>query len=341
MPLPIPKPGEDRHQFINRFMDDGYARDSYPQQSDRFAFASSRWENCADLAEKVDAERGAVRKADMPASLYVCRSVVNADEIIAWAKRQGFGKTYQAEDMHVTIAYSKAPLDWFELPNDIRSVVVPAGGPRDLALFGPDKNVVALRFKSPSLERRHNEILEHGASWDWPDYRPHITITMDAEGVDVSKIKPFAGDIVLGIETFAEVQEDASATEKIELQGTITKIDKELRVAYGWFSVIEKDGDTVVDLHGDVISEDTLIEAAHKYVMNARAGKLMHKGKNVADVVESMVFTKDVQKALGIDLGMVGWFGAMKVHDEKAWSDIKKGKFKMFSIGGAAIRKPL
>lgn len=46
--------------------------------------------------------------------LYVCRPVVNADQIIAWAKAQGFETALPAEDMHVTICFSKQPVDWSE-----------------------------------------------------------------------------------------------------------------------------------------------------------------------------------------------------------------------------------
>src|SRR5690606_28146793 len=50
-----------------------------------------------------------------PRPLYVHRKVKNAAEIIAWAKSQGFATTLPAEDMHVTIAFSRAPVDWMKV----------------------------------------------------------------------------------------------------------------------------------------------------------------------------------------------------------------------------------
>lgn len=44
--------------------------------------------------------------------LYVSRPSVSAEEIITWAKQQGFATTLPAEDMHVTVCYSKRPVDW-------------------------------------------------------------------------------------------------------------------------------------------------------------------------------------------------------------------------------------
>ena len=127
---------------------------------------------------------------------------------------------------------------------------------------------------------------------------------------------------------------------EFELRGEITKLEDEQQIAYGWFSVIEEDGIIVEDVEGDVISEKSITKAAHS-ILDSRAGKLMHKGEAVADIVESIVFTHDLQKALGIDLKKVGWFGGMKFHDDDVWADVKSGKFPAFSIGGTGQRKAI
>lgn len=121
----------------------------------------------------------------------------------------------------------------------------------------------------------------------------------------------------------------------------ITKLDEEQRIAYGWFSVIEEAGRPVVDSQGDVITEATLVKAVHEFVLDSRAGKLMHQGRRVADIVESVVLTKDLQNALGIDVGRVGWFGAMKFRDDKVWDRVKNGELRAFSIGGTGSRSML
>lgn len=123
--------------------------------------------------------------------------------------------------------------------------------------------------------------------------------------------------------------------------GEILKVDRERRVAYGWFSVIEEDGEAVVDSQGDVINEGVLLDAVHEFAIDSRAGRLMHRGHQIADVVESIALTKDVQEALGIDLGRVGWFGAMKFRDDEAWRRVKSGELQAFSIGGSGVRRPL
>lgn len=130
-------------------------------------------------------------------------------------------------------------------------------------------------------------------------------------------------------------------TDKFYSHGEILKVsDDEQRLVLGWASVIEEAGKSVVDSQGDVIDEDTLLKAAHGFILDARAGKLMHQGKRVGDVVESIVFTKDLQKALGIDLGKIGWLITYKVRDEELWKEVKAGKYPAFSIGGLGRRVP-
>ena len=54
-------------------------------------------------------------------------------------------------------------------------------------------------------------------------------------------------------------------------------------------------------------------------------------------MVESMFFSRDLQKALGIDLGKVGWMIGYKPNDPALLAAAKRGDFPMFSIGGKAF----
>ncbi|MQX32627.1 DUF1073 domain-containing protein [Sinorhizobium meliloti] len=141
-----------------------------------------------------------------PRTLYVSRKVINAENIIAWAKGQGFRTTLPAEDLHVTIAFSRAAVDWMKCGQPWESELkLPAGGPRLIDKFG--EGAVVLLFKSRELEWRHEAIKDAGASWDWPEYQPHITISYDGAPDDLSAVEPYQGEIVLGPELFKEVNE--------------------------------------------------------------------------------------------------------------------------------------
>ena len=144
-----------------------------------------------------------------PRTLYVSRNVLNADEIIAWAKGQGFKTTLPADDLHVTIAYSRTPLDWMKVGESWQGKVELAeGGPRLMEKFGEAR---VLLFKASELEWRHDAIKEAGASWDHPDYQPHISISYSPDSPDLENVTPYQGKIILGPEIFAEVNEDWSA----------------------------------------------------------------------------------------------------------------------------------
>lgn len=118
----------------------------------------------------------------------------------------------------------------------------------------------------------------------------------------------------------------------------IQKIDEDKRQVFGWFSVIEEMGKDVEDREGDIIKVEELEKAAYDFVVNARKAGEMHKVVQVGQLIESMVFTKDKQEALGIDLGKVGWWGGFQITDSEVWSKVKDGTYTAFSIGGSGRR---
>lgn len=145
----------------------------------------------------------------VPQTLYVRRDLVNADEVIAWAKANGFATTMPAGQLHVTIAYSKAPVSLGDVGPDETELVVEGVRPevdksREVLRFG---EAVVLAFASDDLEARWREFLDLGASWDHEDYRPHVTITWSGDGLDLADVEPYQGQIVFGPEVFEPVDE--------------------------------------------------------------------------------------------------------------------------------------
>lgn len=114
----------------------------------------------------------------------------------------------------------------------------------------------------------------------------------------------------------------------------LTKEDDDRKIVFGFFSVVEVNGVPVIDSQGDVITSEALENAVYKYVMFSRMGDERHDERVKAVLIESMVFTKEKQEALKIDLGYVGWWGGFKILDEAMWDKIKNGEYESFSIGG-------
>lgn len=123
----------------------------------------------------------------------------------------------------------------------------------------------------------------------------------------------------------------------------IAKIDEEKHRVFGWASIaIRVGGEQIEDYQGDLIDPDDLEEAAYQFVEFYRAGGEMHNGLGaVAVLVESVVFTKEKQAAIGIPEGLVpeGWWIGFHVLDDEVWQKVKSGEYSMFSIEGEAIRE--
>jgi hypothetical protein len=73
-----------------------------------------------------------------------------------------------------------------------------------------DKGAAVLSFASNDLRWRHESICAAGASWDFAQYEPHVTISYKTDGMDLGKVEPYTGAIELGPELFEEVDEDWS-----------------------------------------------------------------------------------------------------------------------------------
>lgn len=143
-----------------------------------------------------------------PVSLYVSRPVLNAKQILQWAAAQGFKSLETADELHVTICFSRVPIDWMQIPQSYTPKLLIEGGPRIVQVLG-DEGAVVVLFRSDELLWRHAQFKEFGASWDYAEYQPHVTISYDAAGVDLSKVEPYQGPILLGPERFERLDENA------------------------------------------------------------------------------------------------------------------------------------
>lgn len=133
-----------------------------------------------------------------------------------------------------------------------------------------------------------------------------------------------------------ETEEGKTAAWSIPLD--IIKSQPDEQLIFGWASVVEVNGKLVIDKQGDIILPEDLEKAAYDFVLYSRSGGDMHTKKNVSRMVESMVFTKQKQDLMGIDLGMVGWWTGWRVDKPELWAAMKRGERPEFSIGGTGKR---
>jgi hypothetical protein len=125
---------------------------------------------------------------------------------------------------------------------------------------------------------------------------------------------------------------------EVNLTFEVIRKDEAARRVFGWFSVAaDKDGKTLVDRQGDVIDIADLEEAASTFLKEYRQGGQQHEGGAPNRLIASLVFTPEVQQALGIPPGVLpqGWFGAFEIGDD-VFGKLAKGELLMFSIEGEA-----
>lgn len=142
-----------------------------------------------------------------PKSLYIQRKLLNADELLRWARAQGFTDLKPADDLHVTVLYCEKEVDWFKLAEESfwlnDSIMVEKGGPRVAEPLGPN-GVIVLHFASRELQYAHENLIAAGATHGHPTYWPHVTFANSAAGVDLDKVEPYRGKLQFGPEIWAE-----------------------------------------------------------------------------------------------------------------------------------------
>lgn len=277
----------------------------------------------------------------LPRTLFASRKLLNADEFIDWAKSQGFETTLQPGDLHVTIMYSEVPLLWpaprpgglLVRPSEER-IVTPLG----------DGGAVVLKFESPELAGRWQQLRDAGAVTSWSSYVPHVTITWDApKDLDLSKVEPYVGSLIFGPEVFKEVNPDwqAGVTEK-SFFAKFSGVDEELGVAFGWAIVSKVNGEDYYDLQDDHIPEDAMLRAAVDFMENSRVAGDMHIPtedgvKKAGTILFAFPLTTEAAKLLGVTSKNTGLMIGMKVADAEVLQKIKDGVYTGFSIGGVRI----
>jgi hypothetical protein len=149
---------------------------------------------------------------------------------------------------------------------------------------------------------------DKGASWDWPSYQPHITITYNPGEVALDKVEPYQGRIELGPEIFEEITPDwkdnvlekVNQMEKVGARHSskdvvllqeihdravalgaecdsaqeitdvqLLKVDASLGLVFGWAIICKRNGQDYYDLNRDGSGESVPEHIPEMTMLNA------------------------------------------------------------------------
>lgn len=116
-----------------------------------------------------------------------------------------------ASSYHITTVYTRKPIE--HTPAEDTGVVVK---PISYEMFGTDDlKYLVLCVDAPEAHTQFQTAIDNGAETDFPNYRPHITLTqkIPADSIDLSTLPLPQFPIVLGHEYTAPLREPVDTSE--------------------------------------------------------------------------------------------------------------------------------
>lgn len=211
--------------------------------------------------------------------------------------------------------------------------------------------VPALQALQPEMSLEDAKALCEGA---WADYilcsASQATVTIERQLVTDSyyneswwtgwKIKEVHSAVTASV-TYSSVEKARAGSGD---SFRIAKSAEEKQLVFGWANIAkDANGNYPLDWDGDVTAPEQLEAAAYTYVLKYRTSGEKHEENSVVgQLVESVMFTKEKQEALGIPEGLVpeGWWVGFHIPDKDIFAKVKSGEYEMFSVQGKAKRQP-
>lgn len=158
------------------------------------------------------------------------------------------------------------------------------------------------------------------------------------EGIEAEYVIEKENITVLSVRFHKKVE---SAVEKFE---PMIK-DESNRCLFGWaYMAKDKDGKQIYDHSGEFLKEENFEDlemATYLFNIAYRQADIRHNCVAKGLLIESVVMTKEKQKAMGIPDGVVplGVWQGYFFPKEEDWNEIMKMKAPMFSLYGSAIKE--
>ncbi len=149
-----------------------------------------------DLFEKADAKNGTyagVRFSDK-----------TNQAIIEFCKKYKVPNPVAAAKLHTTVLYSRKPLPNYTAAGKYDKPLI--GEPTKWSVWdSQDKSkCLILEYKCSKLKERHKELMdEHEATYDFPEYKTHVTLSYDIGDFELDGLPMLDSDIEI-VEEYSE-----------------------------------------------------------------------------------------------------------------------------------------
>lgn len=136
------------------------------------------------------------------------------DSVLDYIKENNIPNGLRADKMHATLLYSRKHLPDYTPAGKMEKPFVGTFSGFEIFESSSDDseektNCLVLRFICESLSKRHKYLMkEHGATYDYDEYKPHITLSYDVGDVDPDQLPSFNKDIII-TEEFGEDLDDS------------------------------------------------------------------------------------------------------------------------------------
>lgn len=113
-------------------------------------------------------------KMENAKTLWLRRPLLNTREIYEWALETGISKMMPAEELHLTLATCREPVDWDSLVLEEDTLEI-SEGPKPIQIFGFMAKAIA--FSHERVSQRHAALAQQFPSMDHAQRtRPHVTL---------------------------------------------------------------------------------------------------------------------------------------------------------------------
>lgn len=133
------------------------------------------------------------------------------DALLAFAKEHKIPKLESGDELHTTLLYSRKHLPNYKPAGKYDQPMIGTAIEWDVWKSQPKedgstKNILVLVYSCPELYQHHHKLMaQHGATYDFDNYQPHVSLSYDVGDFDFKKLPAFEDELEIVSEYYEEL----------------------------------------------------------------------------------------------------------------------------------------